>query len=127
MNKILPLIVVLAVLGGIGAGVYFLFMQPTGYTDSKSVVTAFMNDMDSTNCDAFFMEETIDICTNLTDVFEDVEFTINSIEASSNEVTVTITINEVETSLIFTTIAVEVTGLQGVLTDNYFYIDTFTD
>lgn len=127
MNKFFKLILTIIILLGLAATFYFLFMRPSGFTDQETLVSEYLINIDSEKCDTYFIEETQDICINFSDLLSEQVYTVDSLESSANEVTVTFTLNDVETTFIFVITTEEVTGIKGILTDKYYYIDTITD
>lgn len=127
MNKLLRFFIIIIILGVLLGGFYYLFMRPAHYTDQNILVTAYLSDFDNEHCNRYFIEETEDICINFNDLLVDQEFTVSDVSSTGNEVTVTLTLNDVETTFTFLIETVEVTGLRGILTEEYYFIDTITD
>ncbi len=124
MNKIGVIVIILLVIGGLAAGFYFLFMTPSGYTDPELLVNDYLNNLE--DCDTYYIEDTLDICEHFSDAFSEIEYTVDNV-SYDDFVTVTLTINETETTFIFILEETEVEGLEGILNDTYYKIKTWTD
>ncbi len=124
MSKLFKPLLVIVVLGALVFAFYYLLMRPAGFTTEESVVEAFLADLDESNCEDYFIEETQDVCIQFVSLLEGEVVAITDVTNSGGTVTVDLTINDLEVTFVFEVVSVSPTGLKGILTKNYYYIDT---
>ena len=127
MSKILKPLMIFLLVGVLLFAFYYLTLRPSGFTSESEVVEAFLNDLDDSNCDEYFVNETRDVCINFVTLLKNEDISVIEVSNSGGRVTADITVNEIEVTFVFEVVGVDPGGLKGILTKYYYYIDTIIE
>lgn len=127
MSKLLKPLLIIVAIGVLVFAFYYLFMRPAGFVTQTEVVEAYLNELDESKCDEYFIEDTQDICTNLIDLLKDEDVVVTNVTNIGSTVTAVFTVNELEVTFIFEVTGIDPGGLKGILTKNYYYIVTIIE
>ncbi len=125
MKKLGKRLFIIIIVGAVLYGAYFLFMKPNGFVSSSAVSESFFSSLSESDvCENHFNSETTDLCTVVVDELDGKTVVVDDVVTSGSETTVTLTVDAVEISFVITCITQEPSGLRGILTNEYYLIDT---
>lgn len=127
LKKLRNIVIVLAILGGIGYGSFLVFVNPSGFTDKEELINSYFDNIQSeSTCDNHFNTETQDFCLNFTDLLDSRTLEITNLAKSGEGYLVTILVDNVSLEFDVTFIEIEVTGVKSFLNSTYYKIDFIT-
>lgn len=124
MKKAGKRLLILAIIGAVLYGAYFIFARPTGYTDKRTLVESYVANIGAnTDCTEYFDPETIGYCETFSALFEGQTVTIESMTQTSQTVNVTLDVGGNTDSFAITFTSESLTGIRGIIHGQYYLID----
>ena len=125
--KLRNLLFVVIIIAGIGYGVYYVFVIPSGFTDKEELLNSYFDNFETeSSCENHYNPETEDFCINFQNSNGTRTLEVTDLTKNGDDYVVNVLVGGVETEFNFTFIEVEVTGVKSFMNSTYYLIDLFS-
>jgi hypothetical protein len=125
MKKLAKRLGIVVLVLGVLYLVYLLFIMPNGFTDREDLATSFIENLaDDNACEDYFNSETISICETFQTSLEGHTVEVTNTSMVQGVMDVTLLVDDAEVHFDFYFESYAPSGLRGVLTDEYYLIDS---